>query len=157
MCIHEKLKCDGHPQCDLSEDEDLTLCKEEYFNKKLVEKYATKECQSKMYPDHPNMKTIATMCNEVIECYDESDEACKDNTLSKLLLCAAALGVLFLYFGLKLLRVVFRKYWHQRESPPDFLEFNREDIFRKLRTNYNDPEAITALAIIFFTPSTPRK
>ena len=145
VCIHEDLMCDSHPVCDLAEDEDLKLCKKEYFRKKLVEQYATKECQSKMYPDHPNMKTIATMCNEVTECYDESDEACNDSTLSKVLLGAASLGVCFLYLGLKLSRVIFRKYWHQPKSPPAFQKFNREDIFQKLRTTHDDPEAITAL------------
>merc|ERR1712155_493475 len=97
-----------------------------------------------MYPDHPNMKTIAIMCNEVTECYDGSDEACKDSTLSKLLLSAAALGVLLLYLGLKLSRDVFRKYWHQPKSPA-FLKFNHEDIFQKLSTTHDDHEAITAL------------
>ena len=52
VCIHENLVCDGHPQCQHAEDEDLTLCRDKYFRKKLVEQYATKECQSKMYPEH---------------------------------------------------------------------------------------------------------
>ena len=133
--------CDSHPVCDLAEDEDLKLCKKEYFRKKLVEQYATKECQSKMYPDHPNMKTIATMCNDVTECFDGSDEACKDSILSKLLLGAASLGVCILYLSLKLARLVSRKYWHQPKNPPkSLLEINCEDIFQKLRNRHNDPE-----------------
>ena len=138
VCIHKDLVCDGHPVCDLAEDEDLTLCRKEYFIKKLVEQYATKECQSMMYSDHPNMKTIATMCNEVRECHDGSDEACEDSTLSKLLLGTASIGVFFLYLGLKLGRVVFKKYWHKLMSPPSFLKINREDIFQELRTDHND-------------------
>ena len=137
--------CDGHPQCDIAEDEDLTLCKEEYFRKKLVEPYATKECQSKMYPDHQNMKTFATMCNEVTECHDESDEACKDSTLSKLLLVYASFGVCIFYLGLQLARVVFRKYWPHSESSPSFMKINREDFFQKRWTAHNDPETIKDL------------
>ena len=32
-CIHQDLKCDGHPQCPDNEDEDYILCKDEYIKK----------------------------------------------------------------------------------------------------------------------------
>ena len=83
VCIHPSLWCDGHPQCDHAVDEDLGFCHPKYLEKKLIEPYATKICDSIMYP---NMKTVATVCNEFVECQGGVDEHCDYKELSRILL-----------------------------------------------------------------------
>ena len=41
--------CDGHPQCQQGEDEDLDLCHEIYVKKKIVSKFATHRCKAATY------------------------------------------------------------------------------------------------------------
>ena len=48
-CIHPDLECDGHPQCDEAEDEDLDKCRELYVSRNIIKPYASFPCFSKMY------------------------------------------------------------------------------------------------------------
>ena len=75
ICIHPDLVCNHHPDCDNAEDEDFHLkwfnmkdgnnCYDELIRKNLVPQYATLKCLSKI---HPNMHTIATVCDGLQEC-----------------------------------------------------------------------------------------
>ena len=49
QCIHQDIVCDGHPQCQQGEDEDLDLCHEIYVKKKIVSKFATHRCKAATY------------------------------------------------------------------------------------------------------------
>ena len=73
VCLHPQLVCDSHPHCDNGEDEDATLsdCYNKLLGKGRILEEATVLCWSKMYP---NIQTVATACNGVVECHDGSDE-----------------------------------------------------------------------------------
>ena len=99
-CVHRDLVCDGHPQCEYGEDEDLELCKQRWLQTGVVEPYASFTCQSLMYP---GMKTVVTACNGIVECYDGSDEGSCSDTLTIYFLITTIIGVIFLYLFLKYL------------------------------------------------------
>ena len=71
MChLHHKsidIECDGIIHCPHGEDEDFVKCKA----KKSFPKSAIIECQNKYFP---NVTILATRCNNVTECSNESDE-----------------------------------------------------------------------------------
>ena len=46
VCLHPKLKCDGHPQCDQAEDEDVDQCYYAYLEKGIITISATYQCKS---------------------------------------------------------------------------------------------------------------
>ena len=92
-CIHPDLHCDGHPQCSDSEDEDLGKCYQKYLKRKVLDTYATVKCKSIMYS---NLTTVATACNDVIECVDAADEqSCSADNDSLLLSTSACVIILF--------------------------------------------------------------
>ena len=140
VCLHPELQCDGHPQCDQSEDEDLASCQKTYFDQKIIEQYATYICYSAMYP---NMKTIATVCNGVTECHDGSDEDCSHGQLSQLLLWTTLGGVLVLYLGFKSSTIIYNTIFdvkEQRSLETDYV-FN----LQKVKYNHEDQEAFETL------------
>ena len=106
VCLHPELLCDGHAQCDQAEDENLDSCYDKYLSRRIIEKYATHICNSVMYP---KMKTVATVCNEVVECLDQSDEDCDHSKFSNILLAATTVGIVLLYLSLKLSRMTRTK------------------------------------------------
>ena len=69
------MKCDGHPQCPEGEDEEYEMCKKDYFRKRVVERFVTFKCESKVYP---TIYTIATACNNINECLNDADESLRD-------------------------------------------------------------------------------
>ena len=138
VCLHLSLKCDGHPQCDHAEDEDLNFCMTEYIDKHLIEQYATFSCNSSMYP---SMRTIATACNNVQECQDGSDENCSDALLSRMAM-VAPITILAIFLGLKISRWMSSKCCPTKNNPD---RFDQEDIFRKIRNHHNDLKAILNL------------
>ena len=97
VCLHPQLKCDGHPQCDQAEDEDVDQCYQDYLEKGIITKYATYKCKSIMYP---NMITVATVCNGEVECQDREDEptSCEDQTIEKMIFFSVlSAPVLYIY------------------------------------------------------------
>merc|ERR1712079_888773 len=97
-CIHPDLKCDGHPQCPDNEEEDYVLCRDEYFEKKIVAPFASFKCNSSMYPD---IYTIATACNNIIECFNGTDEEfCSNDAATTPILVGVMLGILGLFLCL---------------------------------------------------------
>ena len=99
VCLHPQLKCDGHPQCDDAEDEDIGQCYEDYVKREIVKKYATYECTSRMYS---NLITVATVCDGVYECQNGEDEpkSCKDKKFEKMIIYSILFAPI-LYFILK--------------------------------------------------------
>ena len=101
QCVHPSLRCDGHPQCEYGEDEDLDVCGDTYRRNEVISKDATFRCKSIMYPI---METLATACNNFPECVDGEDEQfCSDNTVLYIFLYTTlgfiALTYLFLNFA----------------------------------------------------------
>ena len=100
VCIHPALVCDGHPQCQFGEDEQLELCsdQERWVKRGVVEPYASFTCRSLMYP---GMTTVATACDGINECYDGSDEGSCSDQLSVYFLLTSTVFVVSLYLVLK--------------------------------------------------------
>ena len=107
-CIHPSLKCDGHPQCDFGEDEDLDICKYIYpqndgLRRHQTQKYATFRCHRIMYPE---LETYATPCDGYTHCLNGEDESlCSDDSTLNIILALIAL----LYLALKFWRITLYK------------------------------------------------
>ena len=105
VCIHPELLCDGHPQCQHAEDEDLDRCREKYVYNKIIEEFATVRCKSLMYTQ---MTTLATACNGVKECFgNEDEESCDNDTFSLAWLLIASAGFIVFYLIVKGTRYIF--------------------------------------------------
>ena len=51
VCIHKTNVCDGHPHPSCGgDDEGIDHCYQEYYKRRIVKRYATLICASKMYP-----------------------------------------------------------------------------------------------------------
>ena len=104
-CLHPQLRCDGHPQCEHGEDEDLDVCEKQYKENKVISKYATFRCKSIMYPI---MEIYATACNDFPECVDGEDERlCFDNTALYIILPSTMGFIAIMYLVLKFGRYAF--------------------------------------------------
>ena len=51
VCMHPALECDGHPQCDDAEDENLDQCFQKYKEREIITSHATLKCPSRNYPE----------------------------------------------------------------------------------------------------------
>ena len=99
ICIHPDLHCNHHPDCDDAEDEKFEDCKNKYVERHFVEEFATLRCQSRIYP---NMETVATVCDDIIECHHGEDEplSCKTND-GNIYLAVSVFSILAIYLGLR--------------------------------------------------------
>ena len=106
VCIHPDLHCNHHPDCDDAEDEKFEECKDKYVEKFIVKEFATLRCPSKIYP---NMETISTVCDGIIECHNGEDEPefCKNNDGNTYLAISVS-SILTIYLGLKLYFIIFK-------------------------------------------------
>ena len=97
VCIHPELHCNHHPDCDNAEDEKFEDCKDKYVEKFIVKEFATLRCPSKMYQ---NMDTVATVCDDNIECYNKEDEpdSCKKND-GNMYMAISVFLILSVYLG----------------------------------------------------------
>ena len=71
QCVHPDLVCDGHPQCDKGEDEELSMCYDEFIKLKIIQPLAQFKCKSPLYE---NMDIFATPHNNIPECLNAVDE-----------------------------------------------------------------------------------
>ena len=135
-CIHTSLKCDGHPQCPGYEDEDFEMCKQIYFDKKVVNHFATYKCNSTMYP---KVLTIVTACNGITECLDGKDEEfCNTDSVTTPILVAALLLVLGLFFVLIVSHYV--KFNQNNNNGGGQLESRFEELIQRRKENSKDQE-----------------
>ena len=137
ICIHPRLRCDGHPQCPGNEDEDYLMCmdRDTYIKNGHVAPFASFRCKSKIYPE---IDTVATRCNTVIECHEDVDEKdCSESTHTKNILVAAICLALGIFLGIKLPQVVrfirLDKQIAIEETEEDKQNFDR--IIQNLREN----------------------
>ena len=65
VCLPEELRCDQHPACDNSEDEDEDYCKT------VAPESAVYLCPS---PHHPGLRIWTTPCDGKMECAEDRDE-----------------------------------------------------------------------------------
>ena len=153
QCIHPSLQCDGHPQCESGEDEDLDICKERYQQNRVISKYATFRCKSIMYP---TMETYATACNDFPECVDGEDEKlCTDDTALFIILPATMTFIALIYLTLKLGRYSYVSYKRGHEKVYSFQTGLPKDILRIYSENHgkvedNERNNVLLLHIIFF-------
>ena len=145
-CIHPDLECDGHPQCPDNEDEDYDMCRQKYFDKKIVKKISSFKCISPMYPQ---IFTIATACNGIVECLNGLDEDfCNTNSVTTPILVSAIFLVLGMFFGLKIphyLEFIKNKSTAKQET------FQLEELIQRLKGNPEDQENNRKISICFFT------
>ena len=134
MCIHPDLYCNHHPDCDDAEDEKYEDCRDKYVEKFIVKEFATLRCPSKVYPI---METLATVCDDIVECHNGEDEPtfCKHND-ANIFLAISVLSILSIYFGLKsYFRIIKNKQRNIRQ-------IQHEEMLNTRKTNESD---ITAL------------
>ena len=94
---------------------------------------------------HPNMKTIAIVCNGLTECDDGSDEDCSHGTLSNILLGATTGGVLILYLCFKIFKMIFFIFKKVHPQVVKQTDSDMDMIFNNVRVNHNDSAAFEAL------------
>ena len=100
VCLHPALECDGHPQCDDAEDEDLDNCHSRYIEQGILANYATYRCPSIMYP---NMITLATVCDRIVECqHNEDEKSCENTSLITIMFAISMFLITVLYSLLEL-------------------------------------------------------
>ena len=131
-CVHPDLWCDGHPQCPDGEDENLDKCFNKYIANKVIHQYATLECLSKVYP---NMKIMATVCDNDAACLDDEDEkGCSSSTSGKLfwgLLIATSFFCICLYT----LQNIFCGYQEGSNETMNMIQMNDQVIIRECENN----------------------
>merc|ERR1719318_2213886 len=105
-CVHPSLVCDGHPQCEHGEDEDLHRCYDKLVETGDIKGTATLVCSSIMYP---KMMTVATVCDGIEECEGGRDEnwICTNNKIP-------FYGVLV--FSFLILSFVFASKWFRQKK-----------------------------------------
>ena len=98
VCIHPDLYCNQHPDCNNAEDEKYENCIEHYVDKLIVNEFATLRCKSENYQ---NIETLATVCDDIIECHDREDEpeSCRRNDANMYLVISVSC-ILAMYLGL---------------------------------------------------------
>ena len=140
QCIHPSLQCDGHPQCDFGEDEDLDGCKGKYQQNRVISKYATFRCQNIMYPI---METYATACDGFPECINSDDEElCSDDKVMLIILPAMMIVIALIYLTLKLGRFAYVWYKRRNEKVYSFKTYSVNDILKVYSENHRKIEGI---------------
>ena len=141
VCIHPDLKCDGHPHCEFEEDEEFTMCREIYFEKKLVKPYANLICQNVMYP---NLTTIATACDGLIECHGGKDEKYCSTIGSSSIVLLILTGLVSIYLLLKISRLLINSVFRQdhEEEQIHVGKPDSEAVIAKYERDHDDPETI---------------
>ena len=138
VCIHPDLHCNHHPDCDNAEDEHFEDCKDNYVEHFIVKEFATLRCPSKIYP---NMETVATVCDDIIECHNGEDEPeyCKNNEANTYLAFSTC-SILAIYLGLKLyFNIIKNKISHSNH--------NRYNLIPMLNTRISNEKEMTKLRL----------
>ena len=139
VCIHPKLQCNHHPDCDNAVDENLDVCYDKYVKQGNIDEHATLRCHSKIYS---TMETVASVCDGVVECQGDVDEPlrCRKNNGNTIL--ASSVGfILFCYLGLKMF-IHFKRNQTRKQSARK-LEFilriieSPETCINNLREKFN--------------------
>ena len=97
QCVHPDLKCDGHPQCVEGEDEELSMCYDEFIKLNIIQPLAQLKCKSIYYE---NMYIFATPRNNIPECWKGSDEQ-ETEDYSTQILVASTIIITTIYITLK--------------------------------------------------------
>ena len=146
QCVHPDLVCDGHPQCVQGEDEEPSMCYDEFIKLKIIQPLAQLKCKSLFYE---NMFIFATPRNYKIECRDQSDEAVPED-YSTILLVTSILIITTFYITLKYSGLTKRmlsadnqnivsSFESDRNLDQNFLDFNT---LKNYSENHDRKEAI---------------
>ena len=138
-CLHPELVCDGHPQCQGGEDEDLEKCYKNHTMKQIYEPFASYKCTSLFYN---NLKIYATPCNGKKECADESDEAgCKDNKTTNIVITVSTLTI-FLIFVVLRFRGRSSEKTSRVSSETVLFPKSTQDFIEKYENYFNDKDIV---------------
>ena len=144
QCVHPDLVCDGHPQCLMGEDEDLSMCYDKFIKMQIIQPRATFRCQSLFYK---NMFIFATPRNNITECWGGEDEL-ESGVNATMISVISAIFVILIYVGLKYsgLAKILLSAENQASSiersqsfPHDFLDYKT---LKKYSENHDQNEAI---------------
>ena len=144
LCVHPDLVCDGHPQCPGGEDENLEKCHSKYILSKIVKPFASYKCKSLFYE---KMEMYATPCNNVIECFDGSDEShCRQDKRMTYILIGSSIGIILLYFTLRIYKC------HEEESrgQPLLRGQTEAQLIENYETDHYDPDVIQEVNVYLF-------
>ena len=144
LCVHPDLECDGHPQCPGGEDEGLEKCHKKYIDNKIVQPFASYKCKSLFYEA---VEIYATPCNNVVECFDGSDEShCQEDKIMTYILAGSSIGIILLYFTLRIYK------HHEEESGGQPLLGDQAELhfLQKYETDHNDPDIIKEVNVRLF-------
>ena len=127
VCMHPALECDGHPQCDDAEDENLDKCFQKYKEREIITNHATLKCPSRNYPE---MITLATVCDGIMECLDDEDEPASCESISPKWFLISKLIIVLLYISINSTKIFYK--------PKKVREVSRRSILRvrRLLRNY---------------------
>ena len=138
QCVHPKLHCDGHPQCQFGEDEDLDVCGKIYHVDKVTMPYATFRCKSIMYP---TMETYAITCDDFPECDGYTDEKfCSEDSVSSTILISSVIVIALIYLVLKSWHLIFQKKIPQSQVSKK--KFRRKKILKLYSKDHGNEEVI---------------
>ena len=123
QCIHPSLRCDGLPQCEHGEDENLNECQNYYEERKIMSGCGTHKCESKLYS---NIEIYAIACNGYPECVNDEDEkSCRDQTNFYLILYINTSLIAFLYLGSKFAYIAYQKFSVAKDRRTMSLSMNK--------------------------------
>ena len=133
----------------MGEDEDLSICYDEYIKMKIIQPRATFRCQSLFYK---NMFIFATPHNNITECWKEDGEDVGEDELetgvnATMISVISAIFVILIYIGLKYTFPGLAKRLLSAEnqassdehSPQSFLDY---EILNEYSQNHDQNEAI---------------
>ena len=116
------------------------MCKDIYFERNLVNEYASFVCNNTMYP---KLLTIATACDGTIECLGGTDESNCSSIGSSLTIGLILIGIISIYLASKLFRFLYSACDLDKEKEKVNLgEPDSESSIAKYERDHENPDTI---------------
>ena len=138
-CLHPSLVCDGHPQCQGGEDENLDKCLDKYIKNKIIQAYSSLRCTSEFYE---NMQIYATPCDGHKECKGGKDEAgCKDNQITNTIVAVSMTTAFVMFIVLRIIKGVYKNSI-SKDNPAVLFPPSTGELLEKFNTNIHGSEIV---------------
>ena len=114
------------------------MCRDIYFEKKLVKEYASLICNNTMYP---KLLTIATACDGITECLGGTDEAYCSSIGSSVTIGVILIGVVSIYLASKLVRFLYSACdLDQEKEQVNLGDRDSESVIAKYGRDHENPD-----------------